>query len=178
MISYANSLVEIQRTTLHYYSQMDTLAPALYVIALLLLAMEIVVPGGVMGTIGIICLLAATADIWVHYGANFGLVSLAASAVIALVLFLVELRFLRKGPLARWFCLIRQTPPTTGHSAESVSVGQTGKAATRMNPSGLVLIDGKRYEAISREGLIEAGVEISVVSDDPFRIVVERRQNP
>ena len=153
---------------------MDSIAPALFVIGLLLMAGEILVPGGIIGSIGAIAFFVASVDIWINYGAFWGLVSMVGCLCVGLILFFIEVKMLRCGPLARWFYLSQTTPPTPSKSAENVKNGTKGTAATRLNPTGLVLIDGKRLEAISRDGLIEEGTAVVVVNDDPFRLVVKK----
>jgi membrane-bound ClpP family serine protease len=151
-----------------------TIAPSLFVIGLVLMAGEILVPGGILGSIGAMCFLAASVDIWITFGSLWGLLSVIASMAIGLALFFLEVRMMRSGPLARWFYLSQKTPPTPSKSAGGIAVGTVGKAITRLNPTGLVMVGERRLEAISREGLIEEGTEIVIVNDDPFRVVVAR----
>jgi membrane-bound ClpP family serine protease len=155
---------------------MDTAIPTFFVVGLILMAGEIIIPGGIIGTFGAIAFLIASIDVWAHYGATWGMAAIVSSMCIATVMFFVEIRLMKSGPLARWFYLSQKTPPTSSKSAEGVLSGARGRAATRLNPTGLVIVNEKRYEAISREGLIEEGTEIVVVSDDPFRVVVRRAE--
>lgn len=154
---------------------MTTLAFTLFVAGLILMAAEIILPGGIPGTIGAICLLTASANIWIENGAFWGLASIVATLFIGLALFFLEIRLMRKGPLARWFFLDQKTPPTSSQSAGGLALGTEGKTFTRLNPTGLVLVQGRKLEAISRDGLIEENVDIVVVSDDPFRVAVKRK---
>jgi membrane-bound ClpP family serine protease len=84
------------------------------------------------------------------------------------------MRMLRKGPLAKFFYLGQNTPPTPSQSSGGIPVGTKGRCVTRMNPSGLVQLGGKRLEAISRDGLIEEGAEVELIGEDAFRIEVRR----
>lgn len=153
-----------------------TIAPSLLIIGLVLMAGEILVPGGILGGIGAICFLAASVDIWIALGSTWGMLAIIASMAVGLGMFFLEVRMMRKGPLARWFYLSQQTPPTSSKSAGGIPVGTTGKAFTRLNPTGLVLVGEKRLEAISRDGLIEEGTDVVIVNDDPFRVVVARAE--
>jgi membrane-bound ClpP family serine protease len=153
---------------------MDTAAPTFFVVGLVLMAGEIVVPGGIIGTFGAIAFLVASIDVWAHHGATWGMAAIVGSMCVATALFFVEVRLMKSGPLARWFYLSQKTPPTPSRSAEGVAVGTKGVALTRLNPTGLVLIGEKRYEAISRDGMIEEGAAVAVSGDDPFRLVVRR----
>jgi membrane-bound serine protease (ClpP class) len=154
---------------------MSTMAITLLVAGLLLMAAEIILPGGVPGTIGAICLLVFSGQVWAQHGATWGLASIVGTMLVGLVLFFLEVRLMRKGPLARWFFLDAKTPPTSSQSSGGIAPGTEGVAATRLNPSGLVLVQGRSLEAISRDGLIEEGAAVVVVGDDPFRIAVRRK---
>jgi membrane-bound ClpP family serine protease len=145
-----------------------------FVIGLILMAAEIIVPGGIIGTIGAIAFIIASVDVWAHYGSTWGLVAVVGSLCIGIVMFFIEVKMLRSGPLARWFYLSQITPPTSSQSAGGLAAGTKGTALTRLNPTGLVLVGDKRLEAISRDGLIEEGVDIVIVNDEPFRVVVKR----
>ncbi|HNX05483.1 MAG TPA: NfeD family protein [Opitutales bacterium] len=154
---------------------MSTLALTLFVAGLILMAAEIIIPGGIPGTIGAICLLAGSVNVWIENGAVWGLSSIVATMFVGLILFFLEVRLMRKGPLAKWFFLDQKTPPTSSQSSGGLAVGTIGKTLTRLNPSGLVMVQGRRLEAISRDGMIEENADIVVVADDPFRIAVKRK---
>lgn len=145
-----------------------------FLIGLILMAGEIIVPGGILGTIGAVAFLVASINVWAHFGATWGMIAIVAGMCVGIALFFIEVRFLKSGPLAKWFYLSLKTPPTSSKSAEEVLSGAKGVAVTPLHPSGLVLIGEKRYEALSRDGMIEEGAKIVVVADDPFRIVVSR----
>ena len=154
-----------------------TAAPTFFVIGLILMAGEILVPGGILGSIGAICFLIASVDVWVAFGAMWGMTAIIVSMALGLGMFFLEVRMMRKGPLARWFYLSQKTPPTPSKSAGGIPAGTKATTATRLNPTGLVLVDGRRLEAISRDGLIEEGTEVVIVNDDPFRVVVARTEH-
>jgi membrane-bound serine protease (ClpP class) len=52
-------------------------------------------------------------------------------------------------------------------------IGQTGKAATALFPSGQVEISGKRYEAKLAMGFAEAGTPVKVTGVSEFGLIVE-----
>ena len=57
---------------------------------------------------------------------------------------------------------------------ESLSVGDTGKAVTRLAPIGMARINGKSYEVKSLEGMLDAGTEIEVVLFEDNKIYVKQ----
>ena len=55
---------------------------------------------------------------------------------------------------------------------EALSVGDSGKAVTRLAPIGTARFDGKAYEVKSLEGMIDAGTEVEVVMFEDNKIYV------
>ncbi|MCD8483188.1 MAG: hypothetical protein LR015_11290 [Verrucomicrobia bacterium] len=56
-------------------------------------------------------------------------------------------------------------------------IGKPGRSLSRLNPSGIVLVDGQRHQALSQTGFIQEGESIEVVSRDAFRLVVRKKAN-
>lgn len=56
----------------------------------------------------------------------------------------------------------------------SSMVGSRGTVVAPLGPRGTVRIKGELWEAITREGSIEAGTEVIVVGQDRLRLTVER----
>ena len=54
-------------------------------------------------------------------------------------------------------------------------VGKTGIADTRLNPAGFVLIEGKRYDALSEGGYIEEDSAIKIVEIRGNNIIIEKK---
>jgi hypothetical protein len=54
--------------------------------------------------------------------------------------------------------------------------GRTGIALTQLRPVGTVELDGRRHEAASEEGLIEAGTTIEVVGSNNFVLIVREKR--
>ena len=54
-----------------------------------------------------------------------------------------------------------------------ISLGQEGRATTRLNPMGRAEFNGNEIEVTSRDGLIEAGTPIKVVRLEQGRVTVK-----
>jgi membrane-bound serine protease (ClpP class) len=106
-----------------------------------------------------------------------------AGAALAIAAFLVLLRFLPKG--GPWGGMVLESAvggepkaatalggAATSGSAENL-LGQSGKAATALFPSGQVEISGKRYEAKLAMGFAEAGTPVKVTGVSEFGLIVE-----
>ncbi len=148
---------------------------SLVAIGFVLMALELFVPGGVVAAIGFICLCGASVLIWMQHGFEWGATALLLSVVSALALTFAEVSLLKHSPLGRYFFLTRQTPGGPTPDAVDSSLGRSGEAVTTMAPSGIIVVDGKRHEAYSQDGLIERGTSVIVVGRDAFKLIVRRQ---
>jgi membrane-bound serine protease (ClpP class) len=155
----------------------------LFLAGMLLLILEIfVIPGfGVTGVLGIaamggsLYLLLRTTEQLFSLNALFGTFWYLALAGGALLLFLL---FLPYNPLWRKLSLREQSPK--GESAPEASpytglLGKEGRAKTVLRPAGMVEIEGKVYDAMSRGEFIAAG-EAVVVDEVRGNVLVVRRE--
>jgi membrane-bound ClpP family serine protease len=146
----------------------------LFALGIVLIVLEVIVPGGVLGVIGGIAMLGGCALAFRHYGAfGGGLATLVALGVLGVSLYiefalLPRTRFGKKMFLQQSVDATSQPPPAD----PALVVGRTAEAATTMAPSGYVLLDGKRYEAFSQSGLIAKGATVRVVGVDSFHLIV------
>jgi membrane-bound serine protease (ClpP class) len=146
----------------------------LFIVGFILLAFEVIVPGAILGTIGGLCLLGGITLAFMEYGPIGGSSAIAAALVMTGLMIYIEFRLL---PKTRWGKQMFLDAAINGTSQplpaeESAVVGRPGKTLTPLSPSGYVLIDGHRYEAFSRSGLLAQGEPVQVVGLDAFRLIV------
>ena len=67
--------------------------------------------------------------------------------------------------------LIDSKVQDTGES--TLSIGDSGKAVTRLAPMGTARFGGKSYEVKSLEGMIDAGTEVEIVMFEDNKIYVK-----
>jgi membrane-bound serine protease (ClpP class) len=111
------------------------------------------------------------------------MVSVAIGVALAVVIFMLILRFLPNNPI--WGRMILHSavggephplqPLAVGEGGVSFQslVGQFGVAATALMPSGQVDVGGRRYEARISVGFVEAGAPIVVTRHGEFSLEVE-----
>lgn len=142
--------------------------------ALVLVAFEVVLPGGILGVIAAICALTAVAMTYIDYGV-FAAAGVFLAQLIAIVaLIFIEFKLLAKTTLGKAFYL---QDAVSGHSSpenEESLLGKSGQALTRLNPSGKVQVDGKSYEAHSQDGYLESGTEVTVVAQNNFKLTIQK----
>ncbi len=151
-----------------------TAITVLFAIGIVLVAFEILVPGGLLGLVGGLCLLAGVVAAFNQFGATGGAIASALALLIGAVTIYAEFVILPKTRLAKKFTM---SETVAGRSQPEVAdrtavIGREVVAVTKLAPSGVVTLDGRRYEAFSQSGLAEVGSRLKVVDTDTFRLIV------
>ena len=144
------------------------------VICYLLIGMEAIVPGGILGVLGFIGLFIAAYFAHLEYGNWFApSLTFLLGGFGALILVFVEFKWLSKSPFGKNLFLKESI---TGSSNEMVAspkiVGKNGMTLTDLHPEGRVKVEDGEYDAFSESGLIPSGVEIKIISIENFRVRV------
>ncbi|MGJ8637815.1 MAG: NfeD family protein [Opitutaceae bacterium] len=143
--------------------------------ALVLVFFEIILPGGILGVVAAVCVIAASWLGTVEYGALAGVGIFVGTCLAIVVMGYVEFKFLAKSKLGKGFFL---DETVTGHTNSSIAedsiIGKEGTALTRLNPSGKVAIEGQSYEAHSQDGYIDSGELIGVVAKDNLKLIIKK----
>ncbi|MET3290109.1 UNVERIFIED_CONTAM: membrane-bound serine protease (ClpP class) [Brevibacillus sp. OAP136] len=150
---------------------------ALFVIGVLMLIMEIFLPGGIVGTLGVISMVSGL--VLAAYDTEQGLASLGIAALITAVVIVVLVKYLGVRGMWSKFILKTEQSKESGYVAprdQSSLIGKEGIAITPMHPSGMIRIDGKRIDAVSVGGFIKAGTPIYVIQVEGTRIVVQEQE--
>jgi membrane-bound ClpP family serine protease len=148
----------------------------LFVVGAVLLAAEVLVPGGILGIVAAAALLAGVVLAFIGHGSTGGWIAIGAALGLTAFTLWFEFVVLPKTALGRRLFLNAEVkgasqPPLAERDAV---VGQGGVADTTLAPSGYVVVAGKRYEAYSRSGLIAKGEALRVVELDNFRLIVQK----
>lgn len=151
------------------------LAIILLFIGLVLIFLEFFLPGVILGILGGIAILAGI----VVFGYSvhsilwfllFGLLSIVLLLVdIKLALFWIKRK---KG--------IYHNKDQAGYVASSFEkemIDKEGEAASDLKPGGYVLIDGKRFQAVSKTGYITKGTPIQVIGGEGGHLIVKINAN-
>lgn len=146
----------------------------LFAIGIVLVAVEILVPGGLLGLVGGLCLLAGVVAAFNQFGAFGGAIATGLALFIGAATIYAEFVVLPKTRLAKKFTM---SETVAGRSQPEVAdraavIGREVVAVTKLAPSGVVTLDGRRYEAFSQSGLAEVGCRLKVVDADTFRLIV------
>ena len=151
-----------------------TLIILLFALGIALLAIEVIIPGGIVGSIGALLMFGGCVMSFAEFGTGGGLIAVACAVVLTVAAFFIELVIIpRTAAGKRAFLQTAITAKSSSFGDEALAlIGKSGEAVTMLSPSGYVLIDGKRFEAFCQDGQIPAGSPLEVVGADNFRLIV------
>jgi membrane-bound serine protease (ClpP class) len=155
-----------------------TWALLLLVVGLVFLVLEFFIPSG--GALAVLCSLSLLAAIIVGFmaGPLTGASILVTEAVIVPAALFAAIKWWPETPIGRLILIPRPKSPddvlpeTENYRGLKDLVGKRGTARGAMLPSGLVVIDGKTYDAVSEGVAIEANQTVLVVAISTQRLVV------
>jgi len=142
----------------------------LLILGVVLLYLETVLPGLIVGILGFICLMAAVILGYRNYGYQAGSFILAGVLAGLMVGAFCWLKFFPDSRMAHKF--ISQGSVGELGVAKPELLHATGAALSQLRPSGTANIDGQRVDVVTEGGLIEAGTAVKVVTVEGARIVV------
>jgi len=135
----------------------------LSVIGILAVIAELVLPGGILGVVGAICLLGAVITTFITYGATAGTIALAAVVAIGLVSLRIWMRFFHRLPFTKQLVLNETVGIDAQVPARAALVGRTGISLTELMPSGHAEIGGEKLDVMAEGAAIRRGATIVVV---------------
>jgi membrane-bound serine protease (ClpP class) len=146
---------------------------ALLVAGIVLILLELFVPGGILGVLGFIALM--TGIIMAAFDAMFGIVSLMIAMVVSAVILVLSARYFGTRGTWRKLTLTDRQQNEAGYvSSRSYKEleGKRGMSVTPLRPSGIMMLDGKRYDVVSEGAFVAANQPVVVVQVEGSRIVV------
>ena len=148
-------------------------------VATLLLTVEIFLPTA--GTVGIVALLvaiAAVAAAFLH-SVMYGSIFLLLIVVAIPFLFAAAVKIWPHTPIGRMILIgdIKKEnvmPKDSHYIRVADQIGRIGVAHTKMYPSGIVIIEDQKFDALTKGFPIEAGESVKVVSVEGNRLQVQK----
>ena len=145
----------------------------LLISGLLCVALEIFVPGGVLGVLGGAALVAASITSFMAFGQVAGsYITIAIMLAVGAVL-LLWVKYFPKTAIGRQMTVCadlsdaKATEPWLADLA-----GQTGTTVSTLRPSGFAKINGRRTDVVTRGEMIEKGQPVRVLEIEGNRVVV------
>jgi len=151
----------------------------LFLVAAFFFGLEIFIPtGGVLGILAAVAVAASVAAFF-RYEPLWGGISLGIYLILAPFAAYFGIKFWSHSPITRSLILDGDDPSFLQEPDEAMAsseqerrrrldsmealVGVEGRTVTALRPVGVVLIDGRRIDALAEFGIIDAGTHIEVV---------------
>jgi membrane-bound serine protease (ClpP class) len=149
-----------------------TLYLALLVAGILLVGLEIFVPGGVLGVLGGLCLVGAIV-VGFQMSPTAGWLGLIVAVLGTAGGLWLWIRIVPKTRLGQQLTLSADGKDFKAPSETRKQwLGREGIAQSDLRPSGIARIDGQRVDVVAEGAWIPAGTPIRVVAVDGIRVTV------
>ncbi len=146
----------------------------LLIVAFFFLLLEVFLPS--LGALTLIALGAFISSFYFAFevGPGFGWSVIGVSAVGVPVTLVAAFRIFPKTALGKHMILFRpkRESPTAPHERFAGYSGKQGLSLTPLRPSGIVRLEGRRLDVVTRGEMIESGINVRVVEVLGNRIVV------
>jgi membrane protein implicated in regulation of membrane protease activity len=137
----------------------------LFLAGMALLFCELFIPGGVLGTVGIICIGGSIVMAFREYP-DIAPAVLAVEVLVLAIGVVVGLKIFPHTPIAKRLTLAREFDTKEGFTSASSELekylGKEGVAVTTLRPAGMALIEGKRVNVVTDGEYIEKDEPVKV----------------
>ena len=162
---------------LHFYSTgLSIFVLLLFIGGLALIGLEMFVPGGIVGTVGIITVVYAI--IYVNKSTYYIAFILVVSLILAVILYYVNRNVFHKKLMFLDRLVLNDSISTENGYVASESrvelVGKKLKAYTDLRPAGVAILDNEKLDVVTDGDFIEKGNEVEIVRVEGMRIVVKK----
>ena len=142
---------------------------------LLLLGLEVFIPGGILGTFGALAILGAIISAFFVFPAPvswFVTVGIIALMGIFLALWI---KLFPKSPLGRKMTVSSdlRASKATQEGLQDL-VGCEGETLSDLRPAGFALLKGRRVDVVSQGGMISRGQRVKVIKVEANRVIVRK----
>ena len=142
-----------------------------------ILALELFVPSaGMLGALAG-CMIIASVVVAFLTSSYAGMIFLLVTLLLVPIMLMLMIKIWPHTPIGKRLLSDDETLtdvlPQGKHYDRSDLAGKTGVAKTMMLPSGQIVIDGQKYDAVSDGFAIDAGDRVKVVSIKKNRIYVQ-----
>jgi len=156
---------------------MITTIIALSVTGIILVIAELVLPGGILGIIGALCMVAAVVVTFLEHGVLAGLIATIALGLIGFGALAFWMKNFHRLPVTKRFVLNDEVGEDAQLEERQAWTGKTGVALTDLVPSGRARIDEEPVDVMAESGYIEKDSPIIVVSTSGPSIFVRVQES-
>lgn len=150
-----------------------TLIIILSLVGIILILSEVFLPGGIIGGIGFVCIGTAIYFSYKAYDFPGLFISAAVLITTGILTWLAALKLLPRTPLGRDLFLTKtQKGYDTLNKDLSELIGKKGTTLSSLRPTGKVLVEDVKYDAVTDGDFIERGAQITVVGIRSNQLIV------
>jgi len=153
---------------------------SLALVGTLALIVELFVPaGGIIGLVGIGSIITAVVRAFQTQGTLTGSLFLMVTFITVPTIMVLYFKFFPGSFMGKKLILFpgRNEPDGSSgsgsHPYEGL-LGKTGTAETKLRPSGMIIVDGKRYSAVTGGEFIDENSLVQIIQTEGNRIVVRK----
>ena len=141
---------------------------------ILLICAEVFVPGGLLGAMGGIALVAAIVLSFIVFPHSALFISLAIVVGLGLCVSL-WIKFFPKSRLGRQMTLSNDGKDFKASQDDLTGLlNKEGEAKSQLRPAGFAMIDGRKVDVVTEGDMIAIGVRVRVVRVEGSRVVVRK----
>jgi len=137
---------------------------------------ELVLPGGILGIIGAICMVVAVVMTFLEYGMTAGILATVALGVIGFSALVFWMKNFHRLPVTKRFVLNDEVGEDDALEQRQTWVGRTGVALTDLVPSGRARIGDEPVDVMAESGYIAKDTPVEVISTSGPSIFVRARE--
>lgn len=146
----------------------------LIIAGLFLIGAEIFLPGGVIGLIGTMSLLAAIVVSFFIFPMDIALLNTLAIIVLSGICIVIWVKFFPRSRLGKSLTLADNGKSFKSASLEFMDLlGKEGVTMSVLRPAGIAKFDGKRVDVVTNGSWIESGKPVKVIQVQGIRILVK-----
>ena len=162
---------------LHSYSTgLSIFILLIFIGGIALIGLEMFIPGGIVGTVGVITLVYAI--IYVNKSTYYIAFILVISLILAVILYYVNRNIFHKKLMFLDRLVLNDSISTKDGYVASESrlelLGQKLIAYTDLRPAGVAILDNEKLDVVTDGDFIEKGNKIEVIRVEGMRIVVKK----
>lgn len=155
---------------------MNAVLIGLIAFGVILVVLEIFLPGGICGVLGAVFLVAGII-IGFTRSPELGFSLMIGSVVFSMIVLWAGLKFVPNSRIGKKLFLDQTAKEWQGFEARSSNLlGKTGVAATQLHPCGVAMVEDERVDVVTEGEIIEKDASIRIIEVEGNRIVVARNE--
>jgi len=150
----------------------------LLVLGLLLIFLELFVPGGIIGFFGGTLMTVGIVMCFYYYNVSTGFSVLFGCCILVTVIVVLFFRILPHTAEGKWVIMSHTLVTAKGSHSDTVHhqalVGQEGITESKLRPAGIAIVSGERLDVMTEGDYLDENTRIRILRVDGNRIVVVR----